>query len=445
MQDYTRYRAPILALRGLADFNSSGHPLAAVRRHMAPGRSKLGKDRLVHAIKLYGATFTQALEDERLRLLQELGGSTSATSAGGDPAGNGARLGAYLGTIRRNLDGFRALREELGGPAQDARVAATLDGIDEYLSLEVEEKLLDLLLALEREERIDGQYRERIREAVGEETAYRGRQGYPSHVAPARDDAANEAYSYRHGVLKKVAASSLFMVVRPSKAAKRAMEIVAAVSAGLAMLFAVAVAVASARKMNWGLYSTQWIVVAVVAYMFKDRIKEWCRKLGYNQLTRFLSDRRTVLRDPDGGQSIGAINETAHYVSEDKVPNDVLALRSSSPFSLLELEHAEEYVLRYARDISLTRVGRGNGTGLVNDILRYDFGRFLRRMDDPREPVAVLARNGGVDHVPAPRVYHVYLVLCLRDLSGRSGPPLRQAFCVVLTREGIRRLEAGCG
>ena len=163
MQDYTRYRAPILSLGGLADFASSGHPLAAVRRHTSPGRSKMGKDRLVHAIKLYGATFTQALEDERLRLQQEPGGPASAGPASGDPAGNGARLGAYLGVIRRNLEGFRTFRAELAAHARDARVAATLDGIDEYLSLEVEDKLLDLLLALEREKRIDEQYRGRIR------------------------------------------------------------------------------------------------------------------------------------------------------------------------------------------------------------------------------------------------------------------------------------------
>lgn len=442
LQTYTRYVAPALALGSLADFRKPHHPLESVLRWIAnpePANAPPAPAKLTHALKLYAAALAEALDEERNFLRTQAAGRQPTNVPKLSRPQITERSDRLVDALDHNLSAFRQMRAELIGPRMDPAVGAALAAVDEYISLEAEETLFKILAILQTGPQTNDAVADRAARLIRSETDYRASLGLPSRVSPDADDRANEAYQYRHGVLKKFIASALFLNLQRSRFAKRATEIIAAVAAGLAMTFAVGVAVLSIRYAQWSIYSTQWIVAAVVAYIFKDRIKEWLRTLGSRQLSRWLADRRGILRDQSLGRRIGTVSETHRYVEPDRLERAVRDIRLSDPLAHLELERGEERIMCYTREIELN--GDDAPQQALTDILRYDFDRYTGRMDDPLAPVSVLAEDGVPREVMTPRVYRVGLVLHIADLS-RTSPSSTLAFIrVVLTRRGIRRLE----
>ncbi|UCG33851.1 MAG: hypothetical protein JSU68_04280 [Phycisphaerales bacterium] len=441
LQTYTRYGAPVLPLGSLADFDAPAHPLAPLLGWMkagAPLDGQAGVGKLVHALKLYAAATVESLDEERKFLSDQSlhVGPPDRPRLSSAETLQRARL--FTDGVQNNLAAFRRLRARLLHPKLDTRVATALVAIDEYLSLEAEEALFKIIALLDRL-KVDGdELSAHARALIRAELDYRSELGLPSRVSPDADEASNEAYQYRRGVLKKFTASALFLNLQGSRARSRVGDIIAAVAAGLAMAFALTVAVVSTRYTSWSIYSMQWIVVAVIAYMFKDRIKEWARRLGSTQLSRWLSDHRGILREEGVRGRVGTVCETHRYVRMDQLERGIRNIRMADPFSRLEQEHAPEWVMCYAREIRL----RGRRVEVpLTDILRYDFDRYTKRMDDPKHPVPVLMPDDKIRTVMTPRIYRVNLALRITDLTQGADSTVHAFARVILTSKGIRRVE----
>ena len=98
-----------------------------------------------------------------------------------------------------------------------------------------------------------------------------------------------QGYVYRKGALKKFMSSVLFL-----EAASAAPRVEASpnsspgIAAGVAMLFSTVAAIWS--QSAYGVNSFPFVVAMVIAYVFKDRIKEWLRTYFSAKLTRRLYD-----------------------------------------------------------------------------------------------------------------------------------------------------------
>jgi hypothetical protein len=441
LQTYTRYGAPVLPLGSLAEFDAPAHPLAPLLGWMkagAPHDEQADVGKLVHALKLYAAATVESMDEERKFLSDQSLDVGRADRPRLSSAEILQRARLFIDGVESNLAAFRRLRTELLHPKLDTRIATALTAIDEYLSLEAEEAFFKIIALLDRLSVNGGELAAHARTLIRMELDHRSELNLPSHVSPDADEASNEAYQYRRGVLKKFTASALFLNIQTSRARSRAGDFIAAVAAGLAMGFALTVAVVSTRYASWSTYSMQWIVAAVVAYMFKDRIKDWVRRLGSRQLSRWLSDYRGILREEGVRGRVGTVCETHHYVHMDQLERGIRNIRMAEPFSRLEQEYAPEWVMCYTRDIRL----RGRRVEVpVTDILRYDFGRYTKQMDDPKHPVPVIMPDDRISTVLTPRIYRVNLVLRITDLAQGDDSTVHAFVRVILTSKGIRRVE----
>lgn len=266
-----------------------------------------------------------------------------------------------------------------------------------------------------------------------------------------------ELYTYRLGLLKKYISEVLFLQVTSAKKDLLYRNAAAAVGAGIAATF-------------WGFAEQQrlqylrgddstfrlaiLILAAVIAYIFKDRIKELTREFFNERLKHKLPDHRVTLAYPYVERSgekrtadIGVAQEFMRYLKDDSLPPEVLYLRNIDHRSDID-PGRNEVVLHYSRqmDFRLRAAADRADFRYIKQVMRYDFSEFLAKLDDPAKAMHYYDLEEGPRVTQAPKVYHVNILFRYETLFGGEERPLRrrvdfERIRVILNKRGIVRLE----
>jgi hypothetical protein len=434
IHNYVRLKTPELSfseLGGLphAPLAQIGVALDAIERGGAAATAAQAD--FVYQCKLLACVFRANLRDVAAA-------AETARARGEGPAAEGV-----AGEARATLDeasaiaaAYRAFAARAEGPALSERARAAYRLADEYMSVSVEQMLRRAIVSLARGEASAGHaaLRQTFLTTILAEEGYRKERGYPTIIDPNSD---NEPYIYRSGLLKKFCSSALFLPLHRDGSRRGFQELGFAMAAGIAMAFATVVAFwAQARMKQLGL---QLFVVLVVAYMFKDRLKEATRGLLARLLERGLFDRKTIIDDPAGGR-LGTLREKIGFVPRERLPADAVQVRARDLDPELRIAEAElrETVIHYRKEIQLRPRRRGGGA--VTDIVRFHMARFLREMDEPDGEIAYVdAETQSLGPVRAAKTYRVDVVFRFHDRPGQA--PQTTLMRLVLDRNGIKRIE----
>lgn len=257
-----------------------------------------------------------------------------------------------------------------------------------------------------------------------------------------REHASREAFPYRSRLLKRAMFSPMYLEARGATRIKVARNLAAMLAAMLAMAFAITAAIWS--QLEWGLMTWPFVVVALVSYMIKDRIKEWGRSYLPRRFKRFFPDHIKIIRAKDG-RELGLLRETFELKDPEDCPAEVVATRHQDPSRALAREARPEVVLAYAKRVALSRWAADSGAFSswfvgVHDIIRFNIGRLRSRMDAVEEDYRwVDPETLDIVNVPTERVYHVNIVLRYR--VGRGGPRSIERIRLVVDQKGIKRVE----
>jgi hypothetical protein len=423
IHNYVRLKTPELGWSELREGADS--PL----RRVAAGFETFGADetRLVYECKLFGCVFRAGVRD-----------LVEACLSADDPMKIGALLEPGLAGMRAVLDDWRALAPRAAAPSVTERPRAAYRLADEYASLCVEQQLRKVLVRLARD-RAETPWTERLLDQILTEERYRRACDYASTIDPDTD---NEAYLYRVGLLKKYCQSALFLRVKRYAARRQWLEVFYAVAAGLSMAFATVIAFWAQRR--WPAASLNVFLILVVAYMFKDRLKEGTRGFFAGVLDRRMYDRKIVISD-QFGEEVGYCQEKVAFLSEAHLPSDVHAIRLASydPSLRVAESELEETVIHYRKQVVLPRAALGHRkdpSAGVTDIIRFHIGRFLHDMDEPAQEIDYMDENTHeLRPVRAAKVYHVDVVFRFTEREGEVAPT--KLMRLVLDREGIKRVE----
>ncbi|MBU0550750.1 hypothetical protein KKF91_01235 [Myxococcota bacterium] len=333
-------------------------------------------------------------------------------------------------------EGFRAFQSQLITPALSVEVAQTFRQIDELLSLSLEGYALQLL---GDEARLSAEGRAALAALAAHEVAYRRARDYETLAQAGQT---NEGYIYRHALLKKLAASVLFLEQQRVNIAKRLEPIAFSVAAAVSMAFATMVTFISARlaPVSWTLF-----VVLVLSYVAKDRIKESFRAVFRTWADRHLSDHKVRVIDPNTRRPIGWFEQKFRFYDLDEIPPEVRRIRAQGSSNLLIDREATEQVFRYAKITTLEPQrleGIGERVDGLTDIIRVGMWRFMRRMDEPHRTILCFdeARD-ALTSLDAVRSYHINVVLRLKTGHGAAAQARYRKLRVILNRGGIMRVE----
>lgn len=248
-----------------------------------------------------------------------------------------------------------------------------------------------------------------------------------------------ERFEFLRHTLKRFTSSVLWLefdVRDPTRWAKQALF---ALAASGAMAFAVVAALWNGDPLSSSKLGL-WLVVAIVAYAVKDRMKAWLQAGSSRWLRRHFPDRRWHVWSPDRRHDVLAVvDETTRFRDFEELPPEVLATRRMTRRHPLEEIARPEDVLWHRKRVRL--FGDAADTGLT-EVFRLDLARWLANTDDPKTSLVLAdAERGVLRKVTAPRVYNIAVVHRAWRCDDELPPPPFRRERVVVSRKGIRRLE----
>jgi hypothetical protein len=382
--------------------------------------------RFAKGMKDHCATLANGHHPESLELLQRLARrSVSATQQ---------VLTRFRSTVAQLTEKY---------PLGD-KTKASLRLVDEYVSLLVEHYFRRVVVNMEQMPR-SGVYADLRRELMGvvvNDEGYRRASHLPSVIAPDSD---NEEYTHRISFLKKFCMNILFLKVLRSSARKSWEELALSISAGSAMALALSVSLfAQSRAANNA--TSTFFMVAVFAYVLRDRAKEAFHRVFSTFAGRYLYERTTRIQDPVTHDSVGVCKERIDYDSAVKVPAEIKALRAQDDLITVAQGEVPETVIRYRKHITLDsemlpRIADGLVAG-VTDIIRLNVERMLHDMDDPEYALDYVDIDDfSVERLKASKSYRVDLAFRFSVDDGKHQETKVRLVRLVLDRNGIKRMN----
>ena len=439
LSSYTRFKTPALSIEEVNDAKNRLSPLTRVQYQLESSRQSGQWDQMYLRYELRvlaNVVRVQVREGAaaiRLRARDRASPDRQRTVE--------AAIDHLLEGLTTTLRRFRELRGAFENPSAPPEMRAVCEAVDEHMSNETERLLLQLMRFLRKEAadlNLQAPWR-RLAAVVSGETAHRRACGYPTVVA--RDARRNEYFLRRVGLLKKFCVGALSLSEEPLPAVGRARQALYAVAAAVAMAFTVLAAWLVGR-----FYPTNSLIFALVAigaYAFKDRIKDFLRDFSGRLLPMWTSDRSIRLTDPQYGMEVGRTRENLFWLDRARLSEDILKARQYRDRLEQAVAEPTEVILHYAKKVRIRtpRIYESHERSVaIDEILRMQLSRWLKRMDDPEKRLLKLRRGGdGVAGIPAARVYDVNLVIRLTSFRDRSVTLLRAL--LVLSRNGIARIE----
>lgn len=292
-----------------------------------------------------------------------------------------------------------------------------------------------------------------VQQLLERENAHADQHGY-IRIAADSSTALKERFVHRRGELKRRIWQVLFLQIRTTPLFTFQQQMGAMIAAGLAACWAVTAQILFLNQATTpqgistsGLLSTGGIVLitaGVLAYVIKDRIKEFGRSYFRGRLFRTLPDQSEVIYYED--QPVGRNREAAKFLSLAQLPEDVGAVRETAIAKAFENEEDVDGVLHYTKDICLSRSIRILGRyplKAVHDILRINIDSCLPRLGEPTRVHQVVSEGCHVQPVLLPKVYYLDMALRYSKL-GRQGQKLQERadyFRLVIDKNGLLRID----
>ena len=426
IQSYIRLKTPTVLLQDMAKGEES--PLGKLRNNIKVLRSSVTPyniEQYKYKMKMFGCIFKSAIRDHvAFILIKKNAGDIEDL------------LDKYQESIKNITSSFRELRTFLNVPSINKDIFSMYIFGDEYLSLLSESysyELLEYLKSIEIPNK--NLYRERLLGLIKDEIEYRINNHYPSIPEV---DSTNEKFIFRASVLKKYIGNVLFLNTRIKQEGSFWEQIVFAIAAGVAMMFAV-LATFSAQVI-YPKVSMPLFIILVVSYMFKDRIKELMRGYLGSKLRNILFDHKmSIFYSPK--EKLGWCKESFSFVKDSKIPNKIMRLRNRDHMTEIENGWLGEKSILYRKRTKLIRgklerIYKDYRVESINDIIRLNVMKFLTKMDNPQKALYV-SEGDSYQKIYGKRVYHVNMIM-----KYSMGNLIRyKRFRIVLSQDGIKRIE----
>ena len=427
----TRISTPDLVFSRITDSDCKESPLLRIRKEMArlaDGR-KGRPQRVLYELRTLSSIVRVQMRKNRDFLTKKIDTE--------DPMLLTGWLNDFADQLEKFLDSFRKLNPLFIGPEIDEQLNLAFDWTDESISLNVQREVGMMLRLCSDRKETAGCY-SKLSEIIEDEIVHRESKEYLTGVRVPDKRSIGEMIVYRENVLKKWSQSAMYLNVKRSRAPARVGQIIAGAAAAAAMTFAVVATILT--NQFFPANSTAWALAAVIAYIFKDRIKETLRSGLKTLMPSLVPDRMVVLKDASVQKRCGMTKSFVEFMSASDVPEHISAARGLGGKPFLDFLPAEN-VIRYRHDVALDgRKFFKNHERMesVTEIIRLELHKFMQLMDDP-DQVYFYTDKSAIKKKRLRRVYHLNIIVAMSDRGRRPSKLLH--YRIVLNRDGIVRIE----
>lgn len=421
-----RLITPVYLLSEIAQEDSL--PLVSLRNAMETllrSRAQADVDSYEYHLKMFAAIFKSSIRNQS----QHIRGA-------GNIGSDRYLVDDYVESADAVLRRFRSMYRIIDVPTVPDRIRAYFRMCDEFMSHVVTIQTIRIVRQIDSAPADSGSphVRERLASLIFREQEYKDCRGYGILTD---DSVHNRRLVYHRGMLKKFIESELYIRLDKKKDGVAVQQIYYSIAAGIAMIFATAVAWVTQTRfgnITWPLF-----VALVISYMLKDRIKELMRYYFAHKLGNKYYDNKATITI--GRKLVGEIKEGFDFISSDKLPAEVRGLRDSAAGIDEEANILEEKVMLYRKRLSIDDEALSSNDDYpmrgINEIMRLHLTRFSLKMDNPEVPIDTLDPDGNIRTVLVDKVYYINVIF---NLKHDSGTEFRH-FKIAMTRDGVLSVD----
>lgn len=437
-QDQTnliRLKTPRFTFSELADPLNRESPLVKIRELLTQPENADNVHLLQNELKLFGSIFHSSIRNWFFAVQTDL--------EKGDEKGLFVRVEQSLKEQEQLFSQYRILLVRVSKLPLEKNVGPYFGYIDEFISLTYNDYLLNILKALRQKPKKNLEALDpRICDCVLKEKKYRREHYLHNNGEVSEFEDQEEFLLYRKGLLNKFVIDPLLLKTSRSPAAQRYRSLIGGIPAAIAMLIFLVLYV-------WGgswfiINSMPFILITVILYVLKDRLKEDLRSYSYRLVALLFSDYTTEIEGSSNGSFLGLLREYMSFIDEEKIPNDIKEIRNREFHKVLEEFKRPEQIIYYKKSVSIQRKPKTIEERFygLNIFFRFDIHHFLAKAEDPFQDHLILDDSLQIKKVQLPRVYHVNIIMKSRKYLP-DGSPREELikYRLILDKSGIKRIE----
>lgn len=434
-----RYKTPEFTLRELCSPSNTKSPLTRLLKYCESQPNQENVFIVEEELKLLGNVVRSSIRERVRKLVDKLDNKSFYD--------NTKPLQSEAQQLCEDLVEFRKRYLEVQADFSNKWTSVTLQNhflyIDEFVSDSINYYLTGML---DRLRRSNLQNRDEVGIIIGNLLATEKRHREEILKEPTitdEDTVSNEYILYRSSLLNKYVLDALLLNTTRSSVAKRFRNLIGSIAAGIAMLFFFVLFVKGGSVFI--INSSPFILLTVLLYILKDRIKESLKTLSYRQFAKWFSDYKTEITSPSGSTKVGKMEEYFSFVREDEVPEEITRMRNREFHVVLETFKRPEQVLYYKKKITLyhTDTPPDARRKALNIIFRFNISQFLIKADNPtHQYVTVDPETLEFFRAMLPKVYHLNIILKNTYFEKEKGIKTEfRKYRLILDKNGIKRVE----
>ena len=420
MKSNVRLITPAFTLKQMVE--GEGAPMAHVGKALDAALAHPSEEHtqeLEFQLKLFGAIFKSSLRNEAIEIIKNHNNPDIKE-----------RCIDYASDATRVLQCYRELFNKARS-SRNEELVSNFGFADEYMGHQLEIRTMRIIKTLKTlNQPGTGEAFTVLADMLVAEKNYKNDKGYSHAVVGDNDN--NRRLLRRHSQLKKYIESALYLKANTSQDGQAVKQISFSLAAGLAMMVYLLVTIPFQKYL--GNYPYLIFFILVLFYVLKDRIKELTRWLFAYQLKDKYYDNKTVVNIKE--KKVGWIKEGMDFITDDKVPDEVLKRRDRNT---LEADNhlLEEKIILYRKRVEIDNDVLRNQYNYdfkgINDITRYHIHHLTKKMDNPVHHLECLDELRQVVVIEADRVYILHFVMQFKWEDQVE----YKTFRVKLNRDGI--------
>lgn len=251
-----------------------------------------------------------------------------------------------------------------------------------------------------------------------------------------------EYYIYRQALLNKFVLDALLLKINRFTPDQKLKHVIEAISAGTAMLVYLLLFVWQGNVFVFN--SLPFIIITVVLYMMKDRMKDILKTVSYKLAFKYFADYTTVISSENQKRVWGSLKEWFSFIPSNNLPDEITSVRNKEFHNVLEEIKRPEQIIYYKKimRISALRPKEARRSSL-NVIFRFNIYHFLSKASEPYENHVTLdPETHKFIETRLPKVYHLNIIMknTYQETNGDHKVELKK-FRIIIDKNGIKRIE----
>lgn len=411
--NFIRYKTPEFTFDQLLDPDNSLSPFVKIKKYLGTNQSEKIEDEL----KLLANVVRTSLRNTSRHLVKNVSVENMAQA-------------------RTDIRRLRAALAEI-------RSVNHFSYVDEFISNSLIFYMTGLLNITRKTPVIErGEIESICLDVLNQEKQYREK-NLPDSIHLTGTTQENEYILYRTGLLNKFVLDSLMLNSNRSLVYFKYRNLIAAISAGIAMLIFLIFFVWQGEVFI--INSIPFILITVLLYIIKDRLKEGLRDISYKWFMKWYPDYKTEIFTHDGKTPIGYLEESFSFIPENEVPEDITAIRNREFHAVLESVKRPERIIYYKRNLVLNQpaVITDSRKNAINNIFRFNVHDFVEKADDPEHSyITVDPQTGEFINKKLPKVYHLNIIIKNTSKHDQEDQVEYKKFRLILDKNGIKRKDS---